>query len=72
MIGLPELIIVLFILFVPIWLLAFLDILRNDFKGNEKLTWLLAVILVPLLGPICYFIFGWKQKIRDRTDVKNT
>jgi hypothetical protein len=68
MIGLTELIIILFIVFVPIWLIAFLDILRNDFKGNEKLVWLLAVILVPFLGPIFYFYFGWKQKIRGKTD----
>jgi hypothetical protein len=60
-IGLPELI-VLFVLFVPIWLIAFVDILRNDFKGNNKLIWLLAVIFVPFLGPICYFFIGRKQK----------
>lgn len=72
MTGVTVLIVVLFLLFVPIWLLAFLDILRNEFKGNEKLVWLLAVILVPFLSPVCYFYFGWKQKIKGKKDDAST
>ena len=71
MLGMTEIILVLFVLFVPIWLIAFVDILRSNFKENNKLIWLLAVILVPFLGPICYFFIGRKQKIRGKTDVGN-
>jgi len=65
-IGLTELIILLFVIFAPIWFVAFLDILKNDFKGNEKLIWLLVVIFVPFIGPPCYFFIGFKQKIRGK------
>ena len=70
-IGLTE-IIVLFVLFVPIWLIAFVDILRNNFKGNDKLVWLIAVIFVPFFGPICYFLIGRKQKIGSKNDAGST
>jgi hypothetical protein len=69
-IGLMELIF-LFVLLLPIWLIAFVDILRNDFKGNDKLIWLLAVTLVPFFGLICYFFIGRKQKIGGKNDDVN-
>jgi ankyrin repeat protein len=61
--GMTELFVLLFILLVPIWLIAFVDILRNDFKGNDKIIWILVVIFVPFLGPLCYLFIGMKQKI---------
>jgi hypothetical protein len=63
-IGLPELIILLFLLLPGVLcIIAFINILRSDFKGNNKLIWLLAVIFVPYVGPIAYFFIGRKQKI---------
>jgi hypothetical protein len=62
-IGLTELIVVLFLLIVPIFMISFVDVLRHDFKGNDKLAWLIAVIFVPFLGPICYFKFGREKRI---------
>jgi hypothetical protein len=62
-IGLAELI-VLSVLYTPVWLIAFVDILRNEFTENNKLIWILVVIFVPVLGPIAYFFIGRKQKIR--------
>jgi hypothetical protein len=62
MIGILELLIIL-IFCVP-WLIAFIDILRNDFQGHAKMIWLIAVILVPFLGAMAYFIMGRKQKIK--------
>jgi hypothetical protein len=40
--------------------IAFIDILRSDFEGNNKLIWLLVVIFVPFIGPIAYF-FHWSK-----------
>lgn len=62
-IGVPELI-VLFVLFLPVWLIAFVDILRSEFTGSNKIVWLIAVILVPFIGPIAYFFIGRKQKVK--------
>lgn len=63
-IGLPELILLLIVL-VP-WLLAFVDILKSDFRGNNKLIWLVAIIFVPIIGPIAYLFIGRRQKIGGR------
>ncbi len=47
------------------WLWALIDILKNEFTGSNKLVWLLAVVLVPLIGVILYFFIGREQKIRN-------
>jgi len=61
--GLFELITILFLLgFIPI-IIAFIDILKNEFTGYNKLIWLLAVLFAPLIGSIAYFIIGKKQRI---------
>jgi hypothetical protein len=61
-IGFYELIILFLFFGVILWLFAFVDILRSDFKGNNKLIWLAAVIFVPLLGSLVYLFIGRKQK----------
>jgi len=61
-VSLQEVMIILSLFGIP-FLIAFFDILKSEFEGNNKLIWLLAVILVPLIGPIAYFIIGRKQKI---------
>jgi hypothetical protein len=55
--------IALFFFNLVILLFALVNILRNNFKGNYKLLWLFAVLLLPFLGPLCYFVIGRKQKI---------
>ena len=63
MIGLFELIILAFVFLLAPWLIAFIDILKNEFTDNNKLIWILVILLVPFVGPITYFIIGRKQKI---------
>ena len=63
MIGKYELLIIAVFLIIPI--IALLDILRNQFKGNDKLVWVILVLIIPLIGSILYFIIGVKQKIRE-------
>ena len=45
------------------WIWAPIDILKNEFIGINKLIWLLLVIFLPLLGSICYYFIGMKQKL---------
>ena len=45
------------------WIWALIDILKNEFTGMNKLIWLLLVIFLPLLGSICYYFIGMKQKL---------
>ena len=63
-IGLPEFI-VLFVLFLPVWLIALVDVLRSEFTGSNKIVWLIVVILLPFVGPIAYFFIGRKQKVKE-------
>ncbi len=71
MIGIYELAVLIFLLliFLP-FVIAFIDILRSDFSGNNKIVWLLAVIFVPLIGAVAYLIIGRKQKINTSGVVK--
>jgi hypothetical protein len=48
-----------------LWLIALIDVLRNDFKGqNEKLIWILAILFIFFLGPVLYLAIGRKNKIK--------
>jgi hypothetical protein len=51
--------------FTIVWIIAIIDIAKSEFKNaNDKIVWLLMVILLPLFGVILYFILGRDQKIR--------
>jgi hypothetical protein len=47
-----------------LWVIALIDILRNEFTGSNKLIWFVAVTFIPLVGPILYFFIGTDQKVR--------
>lgn len=62
--GGVDITIVLIILSVPILIIsALVDILRNEFKGNNKIVWVLVVLFLPFLGSLLYFGIGKSQKI---------
>lgn len=48
---------------------ALISVLRNDFKGNDKIIWFFVVFL-PFVGPFLYFTIG-KPKI-IKLDVLNS
>lgn len=61
--GIFEVIIILFLIgFIP-FIFAFIDILKNEFTGSNKLIWLLAVLFAPVIGSILYFIIGRRQRV---------
>lgn len=60
-IGPFQLILILLVLMPTI--IALIDILRNEFSGNNKIVWLLVVLLGNFLGALLYFIIGRKQKL---------
>ena len=53
-----------FIILLP--LIALIDIIRNDFDGNNKLMWVLIVLFLPFLGSVLYFLIGRNQRPRRR------
>lgn len=63
--GLTELILILIVIGCGILpLIALIDILRSKFEGNDNIMLVLIVILVPVFGPILYFILGPSRKIK--------
>jgi len=43
-------------------LIALIDLLKRQFKNNDKLVWTIIVLFVPWIGPLLYFTIGRKQK----------
>jgi len=61
--GIFEIIVILFLIgFIP-FIFAFIDILKNEFTGSNKLIWLVAVLFAPVIGSVAYFFIGRKQRI---------
>jgi hypothetical protein len=52
--------VILFIFLIP--LLALISALTSDFPGNEKLLWVLIIIVLPFLGSVLYFLIGRNQR----------
>lgn len=44
-------------------LIAIIDIVKHQFKGNYKIIWLLVVIFTGLFGALMYFLLGKDSKI---------
>ena len=64
--GVGEILVLLIFLVLPIalWLIALIDILKSNFSGNNKIVWIVVVILLPILGAILYLIIGKTQKVK--------
>lgn len=54
-------IIVLFIAILPI--ICLVSILKNEFKNNDKVIWLVVVVLIPFIGSVLYLFIGRKQRL---------
>lgn len=53
----------LLVLFLPA-LLAIIDVVRSDFRrDSDRVLWAIIVLMVPVIGPILYFVIGRKQKL---------
>tara|TARA_B100000508_G_C11336664_1_gene217075 strand:- start:171 stop:383 length:213 start_codon:yes stop_codon:yes gene_type:complete len=46
---------------------ALVDILRSEFKGNDKLVWLLVVLMLNFFGAVLYFLIGRQQRKETST-----
>ena len=40
--------------------IVILDILKSNKDNEKKILWIIAVIFLPLLGPILYYFIGKK------------
>lgn len=56
------LLIVLLAVLSPI--IALIDILQNEFSGNNKIIWVLVVLFGNFLGALLYYFMGRQQKVK--------
>ncbi len=45
------------------WVWALVDCAKGDFRGNDKIVWILIIIFTNWIGSIIYFAVGRAQKI---------
>jgi hypothetical protein len=60
--GGQELVIIGILLGIYIFVLV--DILKSEFRGYNKIIWILLVLFLPALGTILYLLIGRKQKVK--------
>jgi len=58
-----TILVILFIFLLPI--LALISALMNNFRGNDKIIWILLIIFLPFLGSVLYFLIGRPQRINS-------
>ena len=47
-----------------IWIWTIIDIIKGEFRdNNEKVLWILLVVLLPFIGTVLYFVMGSKNRI---------
>ena len=65
-IGPQEIIIILIsvpvLLIIPI--IALIDVLKSEFSGNNKIIWVLVILLLWIIGVVLYYFIGRQQKIK--------
>jgi uncharacterized membrane protein YczE len=64
--GGQELLIIgiLFVILFGIYIFVLVDILKSEFRGYNKIIWILLVLFLPALGTILYLLIGRKQKVQ--------
>lgn len=62
LIWLSPILIIWLILLIPL-----IDIIRSTFPTtNDKLLWVVIVLILPVIGTILYFAIGRKQRIKKQ------
>lgn len=64
---LPVLVLHLILIIVALW-----DLLRRNQNTENKWMWLLIIILINMVGPILYFIFGRREGSNAPSSSKQT
>ncbi len=67
LVRLLPLFIPLFVIEVGLMVIALLDIIKRErVRGDNKVVWILVVVLIGVVGPIAYLLFGRQEAPIDR------
>lgn len=61
--GFEIIMLLIFLGLFIVWLGSLVDVLKSEFEGNNKIVWVLVVILLNLIGAILYLSIGRQQKV---------
>jgi hypothetical protein len=65
-VSLLPLIIPLMILEFALMVIALVDVIRRErVRGNNKVVWIIVIVLVNIIGPIIYLLFGRQEAPLD-------
>lgn len=53
----------IFLAIAGLFLYSLIDVLKNEYEGNNKIIWVLVIILMPIIGSVLYLGIGSNQKI---------
>lgn len=56
-------IIIILVLATLLAVYCLIDVWKHEFKGNEKMFWLVLILLAPVFGAVVYLGFGRKNKL---------
>lgn len=62
--GTSEYFIIIIVLVLPV-LICLIDVLKSNFKGNDKIMWVFILIFLNIIGALLYKFIGEKQKIKE-------
>jgi hypothetical protein len=51
---------IIYILIIVVDVLVIMDVLKTKKDNEKKVIWIVAVVLLPILGPILYYFLGRK------------
>ncbi len=61
-VSLLPLFVPLFVIEIGLMVIALLDIVKRErVRGGNKVVWILVVVLVGVVGPIAYLLFGRQE-----------
>ena len=62
MVGLPQIILIATVI-LGITVFALVDILKSEFSGNNKMIWVIVVLVTNIFGALLYLVIGRQQKV---------
>ena len=60
--GNSKYFIIVIVLVLPV-LICLIDVLKSNFKGNDKIMWVFILIFLNIIGALIYKFIGEKQKL---------
>ena len=55
----------LFIIMIILTVIALIEIIKSDFKDNDKIIWVLVLLFFNFIGAILYFAIGRNQRLKN-------